>query len=338
MLIYDLVDPQELVGFVRNLEFDQFNLAQFLPNQEVSDLEYRFNRGNLQDQDAATYRAWDTEAPIGSRQGVQRVRGELPPISKKIRLGEEERLRMAALQSGDNSALIEQIFNDAANMTRAVQARMELARGEALHTGKVVISENGMEAEIDFGLPSSHDVSAATVWSDPEADVIEEALSWVETYQDSTGGLSPAAFLTSTKVTRHLLRNDQIRALAATIGGAPALVTEETLQQVFQAYGLPPFIRHDAQIRVNGTAQRVLPDDKIVALPPAGEPLGNTLYGVTAEALELQAEGQLVASQAPGIVAVVEKTFDPVSTWTKSAGIGVPVIANPELLFVATVL
>lgn len=337
-LVYDLVDPQELVGFVRALEFDQFNLNQILPNREVQDLEYRFRRGTLRDQDAAKYRAFDTEAPIGSRQGTQRVSGELPPVSKKIRLGEEERLRLDALRSGDDGAIIQQIYDDAASMTRAVQARIELARGEALHSGVVNINENGMVASVDYGIPASHQVTAATVWSDPTADIIEEWLSWQEVYTDSTDGLVPGAVMTSTQVVQNLLRNDSIRQLLGTVNGAPGLVTPQALQQVIQAYGLPPIVINDTQIRVDGAAQRVIPQDKLVFLPPQGQPLGNTLYGVTAESLELQAEGQIEATATPGIVAVVEKTFDPVATWTKSAGIALPTIANPELLLQAVVL
>lgn len=337
-LIYDLVDPQELIGFVRNLTFDQFTLANYLPNRPVSDIEYRFRRGTLVDQDAAEFRAWDTEAPIGTRQGAQRVSGELPPISKKIRLGEEERLRLQALQSGDSSGIVQQVYDDAANMTRAVQARIELARGEALSTGQVAISENGMVATVDYGVPASHQVSASTTWDTTTADIIEEIQSWIEVYQESTGGLTPGGMLTSSTVRGHMLRNDQVRALLASLSGSPDLVTLPQLNQVMAAFELPPLIVNDTQVRVGGTATRVIASDKAVFLPPAGQPLGNTLYGVTAEALELQSEGQIVASQAPGVVAVVEKTFDPVATWTKAAGIALPVIGNPELLLQATVL
>jgi hypothetical protein len=41
--------------------------------------------------------------------------------------------------------------------------------------------------------------------------------------------------------------------------------------------------------------------------------------------------------QAPGLVSVVEKTFDPVATWTKSAAVALPVLVNPNLSFSADV-
>jgi hypothetical protein len=337
-LIYDLVDPQELIGFVRALEFDQFGLNQFLPDNNIQDIEYRFRRGNLTDQDAATYRAWDTEAAIAARQGAQRVSGELAPISRKVRLGEEERLRLNALQSGNDDPIVDAIYNDAANMTRAVRARAELARGQALSTGKVTINENGFVAEVDFGVPAGHFVTAGTLFSDPAADVVTTLQAWMETYDESTNGLLPGVGLTSRKVLNNLLRNESFRALAATLAGAPQLITLQTVQSVLAAFGLPPLAPYETRVRVDGVSTRVIPDDVIIFLPPTGENLGETLWGVTAESLEMAGEGYIQTQDAAGVIAAVEKSTDPVGTWTLATGISLPVIGNPDGLMVATVL
>lgn len=338
-LVFDIVDPQELIGFARGLQFAQFNLDRFLPNDPVADIEYEITSGIRNDVSAASFRAWDTESPIGSRQGVSRQRGAIPPVSQKIRLGEEERLRLQAVRSGgDQAPIIEAIYRDTASQIRAVQARIELARGQALSTGTVAINENGLVATADFGVPAEMKVTAAVVHSDPTASVIQEWTSWLATYRTVSGGLTPGGILTSSRYVNSLLRNDEIRTLAGSLAGTPNLVTRAGLDAVFAAYGLPPFITHDEQIRVDGVAQRVIPDHLAIPLPPAGERLGATLYGVTAEALELQAEGQLAAEEMPGVVAVVEKTFDPVATWTKGAGVSFPTIVNPELLMIASVL
>jgi hypothetical protein len=338
MLIYDLVDPQELIGFARALEFDQFQLAQFLPDNNITDIEYRFRRGNLTDQDAATYRAWDTEAAIAARQGAQRVSGELAPISRKVRLGEEERLRLNALQSGDNSPIVDAVYNDAANMARAVRARAELARGQALSTGKVTINENGFVAEVDFGVPALNVVTAGTLFSNPAADVVVQSQAWMERYDEATNGMQPGVGLTSRKVLNNLLRNESFRALAATMAGAPQLITLQTVQSVLAAFGLPPLAPYDTRVRVDGVTTRVIPDDVIIYLPPNGENLGETLWGVTAEALEMAGEGYITTQDAAGLIVAVEKTTDPVGTWTLATGISLPVIGNPDGLMVAKVL
>lgn len=338
MLIYDLAEPQELLGFVRNLPFSDFVLDQILPNDLLDDIEYRFTQSNLIDQDVAPYRAWDAEAAIGSRQGLARIMGEIPPLSKKIRLGEEQRLRLRSLQlGGDTGAIVDQIFNDAGNMTRAVQARVELARGRAIYDGKFVVNENGFIQTIDYGIPGTHRVAPGTLWSvSATATPIADMMSWVQLYVDDNG-FPPAFALTSTAVLNNLLKIAEIRTYAASLAGTPAMVARPVLDQVLTNFGLPPLVINDELVRVGGTSTRVIPSDRFVYLPPAGSGLGRTFYGITAEALELAAEGQIVASQAPGVVAVVDKTFDPVALWTKAAAVSIPVIANPKQIITADV-
>lgn len=337
MFIYDLVEPQTLLRFARDLEFANLQILEaFLPNREIDDLEYRFTKGNLVDEDAAEFRAWDTPAPIGKRQGLTRVSGELPGLSKKYKLGEEERLRMRSLLTGANGDIIRQILDDVRKGVRALRARMELARGQALYTGKVTISENGFVGEADFGMEGPQFVAPSTLWSDPEATMIEDETTWIEQYVDRSGGAPPGVALVSKKIVGDMRRNNDYRNLLGNQIFTPPLVNRTTINQIRQDNDLPPLFVFDTKVRVNGTPTRVIPEDRLIYLP-SDVTVGETLWGVTAEALELQEAGMIVAEQAPGIVSVVLKEFDPVGRWTKTAGIGLPVIGNPETIMVADV-
>lgn len=342
-LVLDLADPQELLGFTRGiqleLEQNRFTLNQYLPNDMIDEIEFRITQGNLRDADAAKIRAWDTESPIGARQGLGRIMGELPPISKKIRLGEEERLRKRALERGDNKQIIDAIYDDAAQMARAVIARVELLRGEALFDAGLVIAENGVSQTVDFGRDVDHSVTAAILWSEHETAVpVTNMRAWVAKYVD-TNGQAPAFVLTSQTVISDLVLNKQIRDLAYNVGGGtvPSFITPDTVNAVFRAFGLPEFRTYDAKVRIDGTQTRVTPDRELVLLPGEGEPLGATLFGTTAEALTLIEAKAIDQDQAPGLVATVHHLDDPVSTWTKVAGIALPVLANPDLTFRAIV-
>lgn len=344
MIITDLADPRELQGYVRGAldeaNRNRFVLSQFLPTENIDDIEWRAVRGSLIDQDAATVRAWDTESPIANRQGISRIMGELPPISRKIPLGEELRLRKRRLESGSSAELVNKIFDDAANMARAVAARLELFRGEALYTGAININENGVVQAIPFGRAATHDPAAlagADKWDAPTtATPIEDIRGWMAIYRD-TNGIDPQVILTSTKVIGNLLLNAQVRTLASSLSGAPAIVSQATLTAVLNAFGIPPIVPYDVKVRVNGSQVRVIPDDKVIMLPPKGEPLGKTFLGTTAESLELVEAKAIASDEAPGMVAVVDKTTDPVMTWTKAVAIGIPVMINPDLTFVADV-
>lgn len=341
-LIYDLADPQELQGFVRQVQAEQeenrFVLSQFLPNDNIDDIEYRVTQGQLNDQDAALVRAWDTEAPIGSRQGLSRIMGELPPISKKIRLGEEERLRRRQLdRGGDATEIVNAIYDDASNLARSIAARVEMLRGEALYSGAININENGVNQAVPFGRLGSHSVAPGILWSTvATATPIQDEQAWITTYVN-TNGVRPALALTSQAVVNNLLLNAQYRQMAPVNGVTPPFLSLAGLNQIRAAYDLPPIVVYDVSVRVNGVVTRVIPADRFIYLPPASEPLGRTLFGTTAESLELIGAQQIAQDQAPGMVAVVEKTFDPVATWTKCAAIALPVLINPNLTFVADV-
>lgn len=338
----DYITPAELTGYVRAGAADwarnQFSLARWLPNNPIDDLDFRFTRGGEGLIEAATFRAYDAESPIGARPGVVRVSGQLPPISRKIRLGEYDRLKQRKLDDRIRGALM----TDAERMTRSIMARMELARGDALVNGKVTISENGLMVEADFGRSGSMSVAPGTLWSVvATATPLSDLLTWRETYITTNGEL-PGAIVTSTRVLNYMLRNAEIRTLAATALGTPTLVSPGMLQQVFEAHGLPPVYTYDAQVKVSGVATKVIADDKLLLLPAAGDAnapesseLGATLWGTTVEATS--PKYAIENGEEPGIVAGSYEDEDPIALWTKASAIGLPILANPDLSMVADV-
>ena len=339
-LILDLVDPQELVGYVRGFqeeqENNQFRLSAYLPNDNIDDIEYRITSGALRMPDAAMVRAWDTESPIGSRQGLRRLFGELPPISKKIRLGEEERLRKRKIETGSNAAIVNAIYDDAANMTLSVLSRIEMMRGEVLETGKVVINENGVLMTVDYGRKAGHTATAATKWDQAGSDPVIDMTTWVQAYID-TNGQAPVQGLTSTKVINSLISNAKMRDYSGRGGFVPGRITAVEAQQVFADFNLPPLVAYDSKVRVNGVQTRITNEKKITFVGPQGS-MGGTLFGTTAESLVLQEARAIAGADAPGLVATVHAQDDPVSTWTKVAGIALPTLTTPDLTFTVQVL
>jgi hypothetical protein len=338
----DYITPAELTGYVRagapDWARNQFSLARWLPNNPIDDLDFRFTRGGEGLIEAASFRAYDAESPIGSRPGVIRVSGELPPISRKIRLGEYDRLRQRKLDDRIRGALM----TDAERMVKSIMARMELARGDALVNGAVTIDENGLIVEADFGRSGSMSVAPTTLWSDiATATPLTDLLTWRETYITTNGEL-PGSIVTSTRVLNYLLRNEEIRQLAATALGTPTLVAPGMLGQVFEAHGLPPIYTYDAQVKVNGAAEKIIDDDKLLLLPTVGDAnspessdLGATLWGTTVEATSPKYSIEM--GEEPGIVAGSYEDEDPIALWTKASAIGLPILANPDLSMVADV-
>lgn len=338
LLTTDYITPVELTGYVRaalaDLEVNRFTLSRYLPSQTIDDLQFRFTKGGEGLAEAATFRAYDAESPIGKRPGLSRVTGELPPISRKIRLGEYDRLRQRRADTQIRTA----ILDDAERMVRGVAARVELARGEALYSGQLAIDENGVQATVDFGRDASHTVAPAILWTAANAVPLTDLMAWRDTYV-ATNGSEPGVIVTSRRVLALMMRNGEMRNLVFPGGSQqPDIVTQTAVTQVLNAFGLPPIELYDAQVSVGGATQRVIPDDRLLLLPAPdgmdGDQLGATLWGTTAESLEPEYD---LAGDEPGIVAGPYSTKDPVAVWTKAAGVALPVLANPNLTFAADV-
>ena len=332
----DYLEPAELTGYVRaalaDLDENRFALARWLPAQPIDDLEFRFNRGQAEGLlEAATFRAFDTEARLARRPGVARVSGELPPISRKIRLGEYDRLRQRKL----DEKIGDQIYSDAERVVRAIGARFELARAEALRTGEVNINEDGVFASVDFGRNAAHDTAPTTLWDDPAATPIEDLLGWVEVYKANNDGQAPEVILTSSAVVSQLIRNAEVRMYITNGVAGPAIVTRDAMQSVLTAHGLPQVLTYDAQVRPdNAAAVRLLPANELLLLPSGGE-AGSTLHGTPAESFEPDFG---LAGDEAGVVAGVYKSVDPVALWTLASAIGLPIVGAPDLTFRSTVL
>jgi hypothetical protein len=337
-LITEYATPAELTGYareaLRDREENTFSLNRWLPNDTINDLVYRFSRGGGGLVEAAVYRAFDAESDIGARSGAARVTGELPPISRKYPLGEYDQIKMRNVDS-QKAEIRDAMEADSVKGVTAIAARVEVARGDAIFNGGVTINENRVSAGVDFGRKASHAVTAATLWSDENALILDEAQAWLDVYNDTNGEL-PEFTLMSRKIYRAMLRNKQLRELAYRGSlSAPGVLRREDLNAVLADYDIPPVQIYDAKVSVDGVATRVTPEDKIAFLPAQGDALGKTLWGVPVEANDPRYGLQ---GDAAGVAVGAYKSEDPQTVWTRATAIALPVLGNPDLTFVADVL
>jgi len=348
VLTLDLLSPAELTGFVRELTFPNANaLETYLPRRERASIEYAFIRSDRQRRKAAQYRPFDVESPIGDRPGIARVSGRIPPISKKMVLGEEEQLLRDALQRENllTPEIEDMIWNDARNLTSDIQDRLEFARGQVLTTGKVTFTNDlGFEtAQIDYGIPGSNFVSpAGDDWDGANPVPITDMRTWItDVYMPANSNRRPVVGLTSTKVITDLTLSDEVKSFipATNISGQfLPILTPAQLTAVLGAQNLPPLVAVDEVVNIPGVGEtRVIPEGLVVFLPAPAEQFGETTYGQTVEALNLARSGYLRADSAPGLVGENMITFDPQHYWTKIVGLALPVLKDPNAVMVATV-
>lgn len=337
------VSPDALTSYVRDVPTPQDQvLNQLLPNRyftknsiDVQEIT-RTNR-------TARFRAFDARLHVSERDTASLRTVKLPPLSTSLSMGELERLQLEfARTNGTNqAAIVDAVYDDATNLTREVQARMEQARGDVLTDGKFTLAgEGGLYLEADFGVPANHQVSPGTPWSTvASATIIANETAWVDVYV-ATNGFAPGGQVVSRKTLNYMLQNAEIRTLAASLSGTPSLITRPALDGALAAFGLPPIVMvYDTVVDVDGVSTRVVPEDRVLFVPPNVADLGYTAWGVSATALELvnSSEVDMSFEEAPGIVGVVEKSGPPYREFTFVDAVGMPVLANPKLLMIADV-
>jgi hypothetical protein len=341
----DFISPAEMTGVIRtalhDLQINRFQLSRWLPNVTLDDINYEYLKGGEGLADAAMYRSYDAESPVGSREGIGKVMGTLPPISEVIPLNEYDRLRLRRMTNAD---LLPFLARDAQRLARNIAARIEVARGDALTNGSVTINENGVQQVVSFGRAAGHTVTASILWSDhTNAVPLDDIDSWVQTYTD-TNGEAPGSAVMSKAAFRNLIRNKQMigQAYPVSTPGNITHIDGTLVRQMLADVGLANVEIYDAQVKVNGSATRIVAANKFLLLPAPGSAggtgptdLGMTVLGLTNEAQD--AEYQIPESDQPGITAAVFKGRNPARLYTHAVAIALPVLRNPDLSFAASV-
>jgi hypothetical protein len=336
----DIIDPAELTGYARaslaDYERRKGTLSGWLPNREVADIAVRFVAGSSGLVDIANFRAFDAEPEIGKTPSGRRVTLELPAIGQNVPVSEYNQLRARNANPTELQAR-ETILRATDVVVRAVSDSMERLRGTVLQTGKATVAQNGANfMDDDFGRSAGHNVTAGTLWSTVSADALGMLTTWSDTYTDANGDM-PGAILTSTRVLRVMGALTQFATQLSNGASRPA--TAADVKATVAAAGLPPIYTYDRRVSVGGVSTKVLSDDRVFLLPEPGDgsELGATFWGQTLTASD--PDWGLADGEAPGLVTGVYRgEKPPMIAEVISDAVGMPVLANADLSFVADVL
>lgn len=343
ILFDSVVAPDDLTLFTREVPVPAENvLSNEFPMETSDDNTIDFGE-IVQTNRTAKYRAFDGRVSVSARDAGSTSRVRLAPLSTSLEMGEFERLQLEfARNAGTNTGrLVTAAYNDAQQLTREVQNRLELAWGDTLTDGKLTINENGLSSEADYGVPGGHIVAPGTLWSDTtNATVLTNIQSWADVWR-ATNGSGPGRMKTSQAVLRLVQRNKEVidALYGATQGRTRASLTD--INDLLAAEGLPTFDpAYDMSFSVDGVTTRTISDDRVAMLPTDLSTLGKTVMGVSATALELvdSADSDMSFEEAPGIVGVVFKGDGvPFRQYVYVDAVGMPVLTNAKRLLVADV-
>lgn len=337
--ILNLISDSERLDFSQNLAITRpaYIGDRIFPDQKTPSLKAEYLRltdgANIPTM--ATVHAFDTEAEIGTRPALEKTEVEKLLIKRKI--NQTERVRQLT-ENGvyADDAIVRYIFDDMRLMADSVKARTEAAKMEVLATGKMTIKENNLNMTVDYGVPAAN--TGFKIDFGTDADIIGQIQEIADKAASSGHALSEMVL--GTKILRKLATNKGIQTLVYGTVGAGTYVTAEKLRALFvDLFGFGQITTNDLRYKVqaaNGSEKslRFFPEDKVAFMSNGTTgSFGVGLWGVTPEEADY---GQYTEKSSNQYITLTQwATPDPVAVWTKASGLFIPVLPDPNALFIA---
>ena len=291
----------------------------------------------------AQFHGFDTEAQTTFRVPVDNHNIEKGLI--KVKINQSERMR-ALLRAGvRNDEMFDYVVNDGIRLADQVVTRTKVAKNELMATGKVTIKENNLDLTVDYGVPAEH--TAFTLDLAQNADVASQIQTIIDYATDK--GVTITGMLTSKKNVTKMRNNQYLQTAINGNIGAGALIRQNALEDYLSdEFGIDTIITNDltygassvigADSRPVITTARYYPQNKVTffATNPGGK-MGIGLWGNPPEVDAGQYEKVSASGQSPYVYIMQWMEKDPAVLWTKASSLFMPVLYNPQSLFIATV-
>lgn len=294
----------------------------------------------------AQFHGFDTESQQTFRVPVDNRNIEKGLIKVKINQSERMRALLRNGVSGDN-ALYDYVINDGLRLADQVVTRTKVAKNELLATGQVTISENNLSLTVDYGVPAGNTAFTLDFGTGADEDIPTQIQAIID--EASNQGVVITGMYTSRKVLGKLRANEAVQKAVNGNIGAGALVRVSALEDYLaEEFGIMQVITNDLTYGVgtgfssNGRpaidAFRYYPVDKVTFFGVnVGGRLGVGLWGDAPEVDMAQLLSGSQSAASPYVWISQWTETDPAVLWTKASALFMPVLYDPNSLFIATV-
>lgn len=291
----------------------------------------------------AQFHGFDTEANTTFRVPIDVHNIEKGLI--KVKLNQSERMRALTRTGVQNEAMRRYILEDGIRLADQVFTRSKVAKNELLATGQVTIKENNLDLTVDYGVPAANtaytlDLSANADVSSQIQDIVDDA---------AQKGVTISGMVTSRKNITKMRNNASLQKVINGNIGVGALIRQSNLDAYLdEEFGISNIITNDltygasAAIGNDGrpsiTTRRYYPQDKITFFgTTAGNRLGIGLWGDPPEVDNNRFLNVSQSGVSPYVYITQWSETDPAVLWTKASALFMPVLYNPDSLYIATV-
>lgn len=291
----------------------------------------------------AQFHGFDTEAQTTFRVPIDNHNIEKGLI--KVKINQSERMR-ALLRAGvRNDQMYDYVINDGVRLADQVVTRTKVAKNELMATGKVTIKENNLDLTVDYNVPAAQ--TAYTLDLGPTADIASQLQTIID--DASEKGITITGMMTSKKNITKMRRNAGLQTdINGNIGDGQLVRSSSLEAYLEEEFGISRIITNDltygasAVIGSDGrpsvATRRYFPVNKVTffATNPGGR-MGIGLWGNPPEVDAGQFMEVSTSGQSPYVYISQWMEKDPAVLWTKASALFMPVLYNPNSLFIASV-
>lgn len=294
----------------------------------------------------AQFHGFDTETHTTFRVPVDTHNIEKGLIKTKI--NQSERLRTLLRSGVREDQLYNYVISDGARLAEEVFTRSKVAKNELMATGKVTIKENNLDLTVDYGVPAGQVNKEIDFGEGASKDLPTQIQEIIDAAND-IGVTITGMMLSKANLTKMRQDANIQKAINGNIGAGALVRRTDFADYLEEEFGISQIITNDLKYgaahsigsdgRPSITTKRYFPANKITffATNPGGQ-MGVGLWGdppeVTVPQNLLNSSPEPEVSPYVYVSQWVEK--DPVVLWTRASALFMPVLYNPNSLWIAT--
>lgn len=307
---------------------------------------WEFIASEYQIPEMAQFHAFDTEAQKSVRVPIDSKSVEKGLI--KVKRNTSELLYELTKRGVTSEAdLYRYVMDDVTALANQVITRTKVAKNELLATGQVTIKENGLDLTVDYGVPTAHKGLTLDLGAGAAKDVVSQLQDVADLASDA--GVQLTGMVCARSTVSKMRQNASIQKAINGVNMEGVLVTNDQLESFLSSeFGIGQVITNDlmySKPRTLGSDGRPV-TDKVRYFPKTactffgtgnGMRLGIGLWGTPPEEQIASFEQVSPSGENPYVYMTQWAEKDPAVVWTKASGLFMPVLFNPDSLYIATV-
>lgn len=295
----------------------------------------------------AQFHGFDTEAKTTFRVPIDTHNIEKGLI--KVKINQSERLRALKNRGvvGDE-ALYDYVLQDGVRLAEQVITRTKVAKNELMATGQVTIRENNLNLTVDYGVPAAQKSLTIDVGAGASSDILSQIQAIIDMAIDA--GVVINGILTSKSVITKLRKNPALQGAINGNVSTGQLVRKTALEEFLnEEFGIEQVVTNDLKYGADASIdtstgrpsiirRRYFPEDKITFFASSQNGrIGTGLWGDPPEVDATRFYDVSGSSVSPYVYIMQWMETDPAVLWTKASSLFMPVLYDPNSLFIADV-